>query len=343
MNSSKRESSIELLRILLAAGVFLLHFNNTSSNGLSIGMLDYVNNASLNYYFYLLIVCISVCSVDAFIIISSYYLSKTNKRKINKIVFLILETIIVDVSYYLLYSIKNKTFELSEFLPCILPCNYFIVLYSVLYIISPYINIVFDSLDKKKQKRLLLISFILFSVLTFFVDITENIFNISLEGLNPVGLYGSQAGCTIINFILLYIIGSYISKNNILPKIRNSILCFFISLLISFVFLVISNSCIYIPITYYNNPIIIIMSLSLFFIFKSLKFNNLIINVLSKSAFTFYLIHAYFFPYIDKSTIANKSLIIVIPLTLVIFIVIYIVSFIFDQIYRFVFKKIFHQ
>lgn len=59
-----------------------------------------------------------------------------------KVVELIIQVIVFREAFYVMSTLLNKEpLSLKEFLINLLPVNYFVILYGVLYIISPYINI----------------------------------------------------------------------------------------------------------------------------------------------------------------------------------------------------------
>ena len=68
-------------------------------------------------------------------------------------------------------------------------------------------NLLIKKVDKSTFYKLVMTRFLLFSVYTILVDYAEKISGLELNGLSTVGLYGSSRGYTIVNFILLYIIG----------------------------------------------------------------------------------------------------------------------------------------
>lgn len=78
----------------------------------------------------------------------------------------------------------HKVFTVSSLISSLLPANYFLILYSVLYIISPYLNLIIKQLNKEQFKRLLIILMLIFSVWTIVIDIAENITGNTYLGLN---------------------------------------------------------------------------------------------------------------------------------------------------------------
>lgn len=54
----------------------------------------------------------------------------------------------------------------------LVPSNWFVILYSTLYIISPYINILLEQLSGKQKKKMVIVLFAIFSVWPTIVDLS---------------------------------------------------------------------------------------------------------------------------------------------------------------------------
>ena len=197
-----RNSSIELLRIIMMMGVIILHYNNSNLGG----GYRYVKEGSLNNYYLFFLNNLFVYAVDIFIMISGYFLCKTENRKSIRIVELIIQVIVFNYIAYIVGCLNGEIhMSMRGIVGCMFPVNYYVILYAVVYLLSPYINILIQSLGKDKFRKFVLLNFFIFSGYTILVD-----YGIKLNGLSSVGLYGSSAGYTIVNFFLCYIIGAYI-------------------------------------------------------------------------------------------------------------------------------------
>ena len=109
--------------------------------------------------------------------ISAYYLTDSQNRKTIKVVELIIQVIVFREAFYVMSTLLNKEpLSLKEFLINLLPVNYFVILYGVLYIISPYINILLDHLSRDALKKFLVVVLLLFSVWPVTVDIIETLY-----------------------------------------------------------------------------------------------------------------------------------------------------------------------
>ena len=82
----KRESGIELLRILAMCGVVLLHINEKALPDCTVG--------SGNYYILETIESINICAVDLFIMISGYFLCVSQKRVLLKPLALFIQVVV---------------------------------------------------------------------------------------------------------------------------------------------------------------------------------------------------------------------------------------------------------
>ena len=99
-----RYSGIELLRILAACAVVVLHYNLGDFSALNTFNNQYwLMNKMVLYFGESL--CIS--AVDLFILISGFFLSKSNKRSIEKPLYLIVQLGIFRCGKYLVTCITN--------------------------------------------------------------------------------------------------------------------------------------------------------------------------------------------------------------------------------------------
>lgn len=157
MKDSIRNSSIELLRIVSMLGVVILHYNGG-------GAFRYVTEGSVNEYYLYATESIFICAVNVFIMISAYFLCTTYERRFIKVVELIIQVVVFNYFFYFLDIVSgSEQLSIKSLVARLLPCNYFVVLYCVLYIISPYINKLIVSLDNKQFKRLIVLLLLLFS------------------------------------------------------------------------------------------------------------------------------------------------------------------------------------
>lgn len=204
----ERNTNIDILRALCAVMVIILHFNNP-------GMGGAMKNITFDMRGHWLLVqgleALCVPAVNCFIMISGFFLCRTNERQFRKVAYLFGITIGYNLLLYALCLLTGlDSNSVNLFFVRILPTNYYVALYSVLYLISPLINLAFQQLDSKKFKSTLLMLFILFGIWPTTVDFLCDLFHWWPMGVSPVAMQGNEQGYTITNFCLCYAIGMYI-------------------------------------------------------------------------------------------------------------------------------------
>ena len=164
--NNNRKSNIELLRIFLILMVIILHYYNASIGGL----LGEVNYKSTNYWIAHIVESFCIVAVNTFIIITGYFSFDKRKVNISKVFNLFQKMIIygliipliiivignIEVNNELINHIKESAYS-----------NWFIVIYSILYLLIPYINIIIRKMSKKQYKVLLLIIVLFFYRLAY--------------------------------------------------------------------------------------------------------------------------------------------------------------------------------
>lgn len=307
-----RQSNIELLRIIAIIGVVILHYNNP---GIGKGFV-FVEENSPNFWFLYYIESMFACSVDLFVLISGFFLCRSAKRNVGKIAEMIIEVIVVAAAVYLLRcAIKNDLFSYRGLFRCLIPSNYFVVLYSVLYLISPYINLILNVLSEKGIKKLVILLMIVFSFYPTFIDVFYELTGFQYMGLSSIGAYGSQYGYQIINFMLMYVIGAYINrKQDRAKQINKGELV--ITLLIVPLFLALWSRLNDMTGFFneksaweYCNPLVILEAVIFFIIF--LKVNipyNKTINSFGKSTLMVFLFHTFFLEFACIERFVSGSL-----------------------------------
>ena len=117
MKNSERESGIELLRIIAAMAVIILHYNSDYAFKL-------VSPNSRNYYFLVLLEGFAIIAVDIYLIIAGYFMSSNNKRNLNKPLELLFQVVLIKLSAYCFIRIIDpRAFEVKEFIKCFIPNN----------------------------------------------------------------------------------------------------------------------------------------------------------------------------------------------------------------------------
>lgn len=280
-----RQSNIELYRIILILFIIMHHLVVNS------GLLNVVElyDHDLRNIYTLILGCGGKIAVNSFLIITGYFMCKSNitKNKFFKLLFEILFYNIVLYFFFLImgyiqFDFKNMIFY---FFPFKSLSNNFIDCYLVFFILIPYINKLISKMNKKEFKNLLFIIMLFFVILPSFNIITT---------INYV-----------FWFIVMYLVGAYLrlytpkiflrNSNNILLTITS-----FIGAICSIVLLYFySKNKMFHPGYYYfwvadvNKIFAILPAVTSFILFKNIKIKyNKIINTLARSTFGVLLIHA---------------------------------------------------
>ncbi len=265
-----RKSNFELLRIVCILMIITLHYN--SSMG---GVLNNVETNTVNYYVAHFIQSLCIVAVNAFIIITGYFSYKKNNIKISKIAHLFYLCLVYGILIFGIYLLLGNTIDKStilEFIKTIFD-RWFVVIYSILYLLIPYINKLINNLSEKELKTLIIINVVFFYIwFTIFTNTTIK-----------------DGGYGIVNFINLYIIGAYIKKykDDYIPKYK-TISIYLICAIITTLLSIYTTRSAYA----YNTIFNLIGSISLFLTFKNINIkNSKLINKLSTYTFSVYIIH----------------------------------------------------
>ena len=335
MSTKKRESGVELLRIIAMCGVVILHFNDGRA------FVD-VEFGSINYYILIFAESICICAVNLYLLISGYFLCTSQRRSLIKPVELLIQVVFfLLIDYLVRVLLKVTVFSAKGFIGHLIPANYFVILYIVVYLISPYLNIIFHSFNEKQWDRFILIVFIIFSIWNVVVDFSGEIIGREWYGLSTIGAKGNQSGFNIINFFLLYSIGSYL-RLRITPNLNSfrikAFFAWFICVLLVFFWALACNSFTIFELRsawVYHNPFVILSSVFLFLVFKSFSFSVPAINNLSKAALTCFLFHIKVMDLIYNytKTLVEGSSIILIVFLMGLAIGMYLISFVIYTLY----------
>ena len=335
MSTAKRESNIELLRILCIMGIIVLHFNSPSISGGFSSVEAYSANSVILHF----LESLFVGGVDIFIIISGYFMCHKNKVLLDKPIMLLVQVIVYRVGISLA-SFVILGGSIKSVLISFLPVNYFVILYIALYLVAPFVNKVLAEMPELIMKRFIILLVVLFSVWTTFSAIMVNVTGESLDGLSTIGVSGNQDGYTIVTFVMLYLIGAYLRCND---KSLSRMTC---------VVIVIACVCVLTVWSYigfvkgvkvsafnYDNPVVIALSICIFLFFKSINIPySKVINGLAKGVFGVFLLHILFMSYIDASRFTSKNPFILLGAIVIIVIAVFVVCWVVDWLYRLVYK-----
>ena len=223
-----------------------------------------------------------------------------------------------------------------------------------MYLISPYISLVYDKISPNAKKILIILMTCLFSIYPMIIEVV-NYYHLPdeqqyLRGASSVGLEGAQAGYTIVNFLFLYVIGCELRDRE--KDIEKISVWIFILLLIAdigaiFGWARIERKITGLEIFYttalnYENPLVILEAILFLLIFKRMNISsNKIINTLALASFPSYLIHINLLEYCFLEKVMEKSLPLLILHMIGVPIIIFLISFILCSFYRIIFDPLF--
>lgn len=334
--SISRNSSIELLRILATFGVITLHYN---CDGLG-GAFLFVTPHSINEFILYFLEYLCIVSVNVFILISGFYLSKNNTRTILKPLKLIVQLVLISGAFYLFNRTNDNPDSLSEFFDKWCAVYWFISLYIALYLISPYINIIFNKLNNKQINVFIVILLLVFSVEPTLVDLLDSYTDCLLTIFSFISNAGSIDGYSIVNLVLMYSLGAFIRrKTDLINKYSATsylliyLLCVCINSLLSFVSTTANSYC---------SPIVILEAVMIFcFFVKQKPFSSSVINMTARNAFSVYLSHVFLFRFMMVQTYVNASAPVMILHVIITCLILYLIGWIIGQVYSIITDPVF--
>lgn len=284
--ASGRNSAIELLRILAMCGVVILHYNNANIGG------GFTYAGGINRWILQGLESIFICAVNLYILISGYFLSGSEKRRAIKPIELVAQVVLFGLTAGLLRAVLQGDWSIRGIISMAIPNNYFVTLYVTLYLLSPYLNLVFQKLSGHQMKVLVGLLLALFSVWLTALELVKDFTGSDFQGMSTVNAYGSQAGYTIVNFALMYTLGAYIRRFE--EALGHKpwyvfVAVFLVNAMVLAVWSVKSASA-----WSYSNPLVIANACLIFLAFKQWKFQSRAVNTLAKGAFSCFLLHGIF-------------------------------------------------
>ena len=287
--NKKRNSNIELLRIIAMFLIVWHHCGYVNSDVLGDSLTYNTTIIKISYF-------LGKMGVNIFFLISGYFLckGKFNKKK--------LFSIVATTEFYglivVLISIFCDKINLGNsyifYFPIVSSMFWFATDYIIIYLLSPYFNILIENLSKEKFKKFLITVLIIWCIIP-----------------NTFGIIGGTIG-QIFEFtqlgwgIILYFLGAYFNKHGIkfLKKLRNNIIILigsFILIILEIVLFTLFKEPLkeiqLVDMNHYinnaNNIILLIPAVALFNIFINMKYRtNAYINLIASAMFGVYLLHS---------------------------------------------------
>lgn len=286
---SKRNSSIEFLRII---SMFLIVLHHYAVHG-TFNCLQYTNTYKDTLKVNLFLNLFGKLGVVLFVMIGAFFLCEKGfnfKRPVS----LVINTLFYSFGIYLVLPfIVGGTYKQMEswdkvLLPFPLPNGYwFIYAYIFMLLMMPCLNIVIKNFSKRQLFLVIVCLLILWSLIPIGLEIFKGKLDTSAD------YFGYSMGGY---FIFIYLVAAYIRKYSRFLNSNNKVI------ITTFVLIL----CIYLSVNtlhnaegynilfsfcQVNSPIVMILAVLIFSIFKNIKFHSSIVNFISRSMFGVYLIH----------------------------------------------------
>lgn len=256
-------------------------------------MLQRVSSGTINYYFVVLINSLACCAVDLFVFISGWYLSQNTTVSTRKVIQLLFQVMLFQTVINTIRMVGSGSFSLLSLFRNLIPMNWFVSIYVAMYCLSPYINVFIRSLDYKQYKSLVILVTILFIIQPTIIEVLEGLSGSALMGASTIGIQGAQWGYTIVTFIYIYLLAGFCRLKETAIDNKKVFILWIGCLLVLFTWklaeLWLDRS---ISAEHYQNPVVIMLAVTSFFLFNRISFHNKVINAVSKGCFTVYIMHA---------------------------------------------------
>lgn len=274
--STKKErlSGIETYRILV---IFLICIHHAVQTGMN--YISFSNSRAITILLNILSYS-GQCGNIMFIICSSYFLIDSKKLKLDKVLKILLDSMIISIIVLCSMLIAGYSFPLKTIIMQIIPDYYFnmwfIPIYVLFYLIHPLLNLIINHLNKKSHFTICFSTFLIYGLIGLFTGWAL--------GIND-----------LITFIIIYFFVAYIKKycNNFSNNTKKNF-CLFVIFFTLFLILAILKIIIPLKRLTLNqrySPILFPMLLFLFNIFKNLKIKSKCINYLSSCSLFVYCFH----------------------------------------------------
>ena len=316
-----RQSNIELLRIIAMIIIVAYHF---SVHG---GFVFNSNTITINRLWIQFIRIGGKTGVDVFVLISGYFLINSNKVITSKVLKFWFQIFTYSIVIFVIFTLSGIVpFDLKELIKHIFPITFtqwwFASTYFVLYLLSPFINKMLLSFDKKQYLSFLLILFFMWCIIP---TVTGQAFESN----------------ELLWFVFLYSLAGFIKLYGVIDRFKSSTYIILALLVILITWL----SAVAFEVLGYKAPIfsvyarifydmqgvtILIISVLMLLGFLKLKMGySKVINVIASATFGVYLVHdnAYIRVFLWKSIFKNATYSeskVLIPYSLMAIVVVYI-------------------
>lgn len=277
-----RNSNIEVLRFILMILIFVWHLLVHGCDFKMIGLIDY----QYNIYLSIVTAAITAPCVNCFMFISGWYGMKIHIDKLLNLTLICILSGLICLPINKMTGFSGGGIGYSKIYTTIFPIStkvwWFMTAYIMVYLVSPFIEKGMEYLSKKEILYIL----------------------IAMTLIEVIGIPREMNwGSSFFGLLYVYMVGRFLKLNNINLGKRQSIFFYISMTLILIGGLILLNAT---PIKksalfwslQYNNPIIVIQAISLFFIVKNIRPRyNKYVNLALKPCLCIYLLPELLTPY----------------------------------------------
>lgn len=187
VEARKRNSSIELLRILCIFGIIFMHTIAYGGDKL----------ATYNRLLLIAVNCITNLGVTCFMLISGYFGVSFSLKKLIRLDLMVIFYSVAHLAIRFALGVDTgKTDILSAVFPILSNLYWYITVYVILVILSPFLNRIPEKLSRDAFLRLI-------AILLFFSSVVPTLLSFDLLG---------REGKNVVHMAAIYLIGRYIRQ-----------------------------------------------------------------------------------------------------------------------------------
>lgn len=296
MGKTKRQSGIELLRIIAMLQIIFLHVSQYGELYKTSASAGDIDGFIVEFMW-------SLCRapVNVFVIISGYFMitstagvKKMIKRASNTYGAMLFYSIVISAIFFIADpSMITLPMVIKTFMPFSSKMWYFLTNYIIILLISPFLNKMLVSLTKKQYLYFMGIIFAIMSVWSTLakIDGLDKVFDIA-KVVDPY--YGKS----LAGFLMMYIIGGYLRL--FVKKKEQKNVNMLLYLVVFFLLCAFDFGLHYLFPQYsrvfgmFNNPIVVAESVVLLLFFRNFKFSSGFINTVAGTTLGVYAIHEHY-------------------------------------------------
>lgn len=272
-----RKSNIEMLRLVAMFLVMIVHADYFSLGIPTYNEIILSPTPSITRCFF---ESCSIICVNVFVLISGWFGIRPSMKGFGGFMF---QCAYFQFGIFFFITVMGLVpFSIKGFASCflLLGWDWFIKAYILLYILAPVLNAFIDNSDRKVQRMVVLAYFIFQSI----------------YGWISHGATFIEDGYSTLSFIGLYILARYV--HNYKPRFANKGKWADIVVILALVFVLTLTECLRIrfgipvPILVYTNPIVIMLSIYVLFLFSKLSVQSKCVDWIAASSFAVFLFHA---------------------------------------------------